>query len=122
MSLWCVVWLIINSINYFRLTWHIFATLKWGSFLLLISLCFWIWLLVFGSSVWAPLNFVLLSWAKSPQKLNRLKIGLLITLTPMLLGLALMYVGPYFYPVLSEGEGKPLTVRILPIFGGKGFN
>jgi hypothetical protein len=122
MSLWCLLWLVVNAMNYVHLTWRIFADLKWLSFLLIISPCFWIWLSFFGSSVWAPLNLFLLPWGKRDQEISRAKIAALVLLVPMLLGLALIYIGPYFYPVTSQGIGTPLALRLIPVLGGKGYD
>src|SRR5437762_1604754 len=57
---WCLLWLVFNGYNYMHLTWHLFSTLKWLSFALLINPCFAIWIAFFSSAAWAPLNFSLM--------------------------------------------------------------
>src|SRR5438093_1449464 len=91
---WCLLWLAFNGYNYVRLTWHIFSTLKWLSFALLFNPCFWIWLAFFSSSTWAPLNFFMLPWGKYGEDFSRKKMALVVVFVPMLLGLALQYIGP----------------------------
>src|SRR6266566_3676268 len=104
LSLWCLIWLAFNGYNYLHLTWRIFATLKWLSFALLINPCFAIWLGAFSSSVWAPLNFVALPWGSYDAEFSRGKVALLVCFVPPLLGLALQFIGPYFYPITWGGE------------------
>ena len=123
LTAWCLSWLAFNSYNYVRLTWHIFASLKWLSFALLINPCFWIWLGLFSSSTWAPLDYSAMPWGKFGGTLTRKKVVLVVVLVPMLLGLALVYLGPYFYPIATAQSGETAYhVRFVPIFGGKGFN
>ena len=43
LTLWCLFWLALNGFNYVRLTWLLFAHLKWWSFFLAVNPCFWIW-------------------------------------------------------------------------------
>jgi hypothetical protein len=122
LSLWCLAWLALNGYNYLYLTWRIFATLKWLSFALLINPCFWIWVGAFSSSVWAPLNFVALPWGKYDAEFSRGKVALLVLFVPPLLGIALQFIGPYFYPITWGGEnGHHVFLRFIPIFGGKGY-
>jgi hypothetical protein len=122
LSLWCLFWLALNGYNYLHLTWRIFATLKWLSFALLINPCFAVWLGAFSSSVWAPLNFVALPWARYDAKFSRGKVTLLVLFVPVLLGLALQFIGPYFYPITWGGEdGHHVFLRFIPILGGKGY-
>src|SRR6266566_7216000 len=81
-----------------------FATLGWLSFALLINPCFAIWIGAFSSSVWAPLNFVALPWGSYDAEFSRGKVALLVCFVPPLLGLALQFIGPYFYPITWGGE------------------
>lgn len=122
LSLWCLLWLVSNGYNYVHLTWHLVRTLKWMSFLLLLSPCFWIWVGVFSSSVWAPLNFWLLPWGRYDRELSRTKIFLLVLFVPFVLGLALQYIGPYFYPIGSNTESGGVFIRFIPILGGRGYS
>jgi len=122
LSLWCLVWLVFNGYNYLYLTWRIFATLKWLSFALLINPCFAIWIGAFSSSVWAPLNFVALPWGTYDAEFSRGKVALVVLFVPLLLGLALQFIGPYFYPITWGGEnGHHVFLRFIPFFGGKGY-
>ena len=117
---WSLLWLAYNGFNYIRLTRHIFSELKWFSFLLLINPCFWIWLGFFSWSIWAPLYLCMMPWGKYGADLSRKKIVLLTVFVPMLLGLALQYIGPYFYPIGYSETGAQF-MRFIPILGGKGY-
>ena len=120
---WCLLWLVFNGYNYLYLTWHLFSTLKWLSFALLINPCFWIWFAFFSSSTWAPLNLFLMPWGKYGGDFTRRKIVLMVVFVPMLLGLALLFIGPYFYPVTQGGEGGThVFLRFIPILGGRGYD
>jgi len=119
LSLWCLCWCAVNGYDYLYLTWRLFARLKWASFALLINPCFVIWLALFSSVVWAPLNLSWLPWGKD-FKLG--KVALLALFAPPLLGLALHYVGPYFYPITWGEDGHSMFLRYWPIIGGKGYN
>ena len=122
LSLWCLVWLAFNGYNYLYLTWRIFVILKWLSFALLINPCFAIWIGAFSSSVWAPLNLVGLPWGKYDADFSRWKVALLVLFVPPLLGLALQFIGPYFYPITWGGEnGHHVFLRFIPFFGGRGY-
>src|SRR5437870_3593719 len=85
LSLWCLLWLLLNGYSYFGLTWNLFRSLKWWSFALVFSPCFWIWLGFFSSAVWAPLNFCTLPWAKYDRGFSRGKILLLVLILPFAL-------------------------------------
>jgi hypothetical protein len=123
LTIWCLFWLALNGGNYIYLTWHLFSTLKWLSFLLLISPCFWVWLGIFSSSVWIPLNLLWVTWGKLDEDLSRTQVVLLVLVVPVLLGLALQFIGPYFYPVILGGDsGTNVLMRMIPILGGKGYN
>jgi hypothetical protein len=121
LTLWCLLWLMSNGYNYIHLTWHLFRSLKWWSFCLLFSPCFWIWLGFFSSAAWAPLNFWLLPWGKYDRELSRTKIFLLVLFVPLVLGLALQYIGPYFYPITTDAQGNGHFLRFIPILGGRGY-
>lgn len=120
LSGWCLLWLVYNGYNYVILTWQIFRELKWFSFLLIINPCFWIWLGFFSWSALAPYYLFWMPWVKSGTELSRKKIVLSIVFFPMLFGLALQYVGPYFYPVGYSQTGAKF-LRFIPILGGKGY-
>jgi hypothetical protein len=46
----------------------------------------------------------------------------MVLFVPVLLGLALQYIGPYFYPITYGGEsGTHVFLRFIPIFGGRGY-
>ena len=64
LTVWCLYWLAQNGYNYLHLTWGLFSKLKWGSLALFINPCFAIWLGLFSSTVWAPLNLLRFPWAK----------------------------------------------------------
>jgi len=122
LSLWCLAWLAENGYNYIHLTWSLFAKVKWGSFALLINPCFLIWLAFFSSSVWAPLSLLSWPWGKYGPDFSRGKVALLVLLAPPLFGLALQFIGPYFYPITWGGEdGKTFFLRVIPIIGGRGY-
>ena len=122
LTVWCLCWLAQNGYNYLDLTWGLFSKLKWGSLALFINPCFAIWLGLFSSAVWAPLNLLRFPWAKHGPDFGRGKVALLVLLVPPLLGLALQFVGPYFYPITWGGEdGKSMFMRFIPILGGKGY-
>jgi len=120
---WCLLWLAFNGYNYLRLTWHLFSTLKWLSFALLINPCFWIWIALFCFAVWPLLNLSLMPWAKFEKDFSRMKVVLMIVIVPIMLGLLLQYVGPYFYPITHGGDtGTRVFLRFIPFLGGKGYN
>jgi hypothetical protein len=122
LSVWCLLWLALNGWNYFSLTWHLFATLKWMSFALLINPCFAIWIGAFSSCFWAPLNSLGLPWGEYDAHFSRRKIALLVFFVPPLLGLVFQFIGPYFYPITYGGEdGHHVFLRFIPILGGKGY-
>ena len=121
LTLWCLIWLVSNGYNYIHLTWHLFRSLKWWSVCLLFSPCFWVWIACFSSAAWAPLNLWLLPWGKYDRDLSRSKIVLMVLLVPLLLGLALEYLGPYFYPITQDVHGKGQFPRFVPILGGRGY-
>jgi len=41
-------------------------------------------------------------------------------LLPLIAGLVLLYIGPYLYPVTETPQG--VSVRFIPILGGKGYH
>ena len=123
LSAWCPLWVIVNGWNYLCLTWDLFARLKWSSFVLLVNPCFGIWLACFSASVWGPMNLLLTPWVKYGKGSERATVILLVLLVPLALGLALQFIGPYFYPITWGGEtGTRLFLRFIPILGGKGYN
>ncbi len=123
LTIWCLAWVLFNGYGYIYLTWHLFVSLKWFSFALLINPCFAIWIGFFSSSIWAPLNFSALPWGRFGAELSRRKVALLVLLVPPVLGLALQFVGPYFYPISWGGDdGTRMFMRLIPILGGKGYN
>jgi hypothetical protein len=123
LTLWCLGWLLVNGFSFFYLTWHLFTSLRWVSFALLINPCFAIWIAFFGSSVWAPFGLIMLPWGRYGSEFSRGKVALLVIFVPMLFGLALQFIGPYFYPVTWGGDdGTHLFLRFIPILGGKGYN
>ena len=123
MSLWCLLWLVYNGYNYIYLSWRIFSNLKWLSLALLVNPCFWLWVLFF-TSVWKPLELLVMPWlAKYDRENSRTKITLLVLIVPPVLGLALQYIGPYFYPVILGGDdGTHVILRFIPILGGTGYD
>ncbi len=125
LTIWCLLWLAVNGYNYIYLTWHLFSELKWYSFALLLSPCFYFWLGLFSSSAWAPLNMLWMIWVKydKDKDVSKTKVALMVIFIPVLLGLALQYIGPYFYPVTLGGEsGTNVLIRLIPILGGRGYN
>jgi len=123
LSLWSVFWLCCNDYNYVTLTWRLFTTLGWLSFLLFLSPCGYAWFLVFSSAAWAPIWLTMLPWVGSSEDLSRKKIFFIVLLVPFVFGMILQYVGPYFYPVSWGGEdGHRVYVRFIPFVGGKSFD
>ena len=103
LTLWCLLWLVFNGWNYLSLTWHLFATLRWLSFALLINPCFAIWIGAFSSSVWAPLSFLALPWAEyDAVEFSRGKMALLVFFVPLLLGLDSSSSGHIFTQLHTE--------------------
>jgi hypothetical protein len=119
LSIWCGLWLLVNTYDYVRLTWHIFVVMKWWSFVLPFNPSFLIWILGFSSSVWAPLNLLLLPWGDFDRVFTRKKGMAIVLFVPMIAYFLLGYVGPYFYPITYGKNGAYL--RFIPIIGGKGF-
>ena len=127
LSLWCMPWAVCNAYNYIALTWHLFSILKWTSFILLISPCFWLWIVLFLITALYPLQTVSVPWNKYkyPPMKNWFKplLVLYILCAPPLAYFVLSHIGPYFYPVVLGGEsGTNVLIRFLPILGGKGYN
>jgi hypothetical protein len=48
------------------------------------------------------------------------KMWLLPLFGPMILGLVLIFIGPYLYPIYPSEHGE-LTIRFIPFLGGKGY-
>lgn len=95
--------------------------MSWASFILLLSPCFWLWLVVFSASVWVPLNLLVFVWGKFDREFSRSKAFLLIVFLPIALWLMLLYLGPYIYPLTHDRQGH-ILLRFIPFWGRKSYN
>lgn len=120
LTLWCLIWVVPNGSYYFKLTGYLLRAMKWTSVVLLLSPCFWLWLIVFSASVWAPLNLVVFAWGKFGREFSRAKALLLVVVLPMVLWLMLMYVGPYIYPLTHDRQGH-ILLRFIPFLGKRSY-
>ena len=118
LTAWVLFWLAFNSRLYFPLIWRIFSTLGWLGLAVIISPSFWIWLACFSLSIWVPFLLTWRLWEKNGEPLSLMQMFWGFIIIPMLLGLALVYIGPYFYPLLHSGNH--FSIRFIPILGGKG--
>jgi hypothetical protein len=78
------------------------------------------WLLLFHSL--GPLHLASFSWEKHGSDFSRGKVALRVLLVPLLHGLALQFIGPYFYPITWGEDGHSMYMRFLPIIGGRGYH